>query len=410
MGRLTKRVVDGAEPREKPYTLWCSELKGFGIRVAASGKKAYLVDYRTAGGERRRMNLGVHGVVTTEQARKLALDSLGGVVRGEDPQLEKRTRRKSLTMSDLCQRYLDAAERGLILGKGGSPKKASTMATDRGRIEQHIKPLMGRMLVMDVKRADVQRFVRDVQAGKTAKKEPSGRKQGVTDVRGGAGTATRTTGLLGAILSYAVSEGVIEFNPAHGVKRPSYNRNARRLTMEEYARLGAALREAADEGERDQVIDATRLIVLTGLRRGEALGLTWDEVDFDGRCVRLKDSKEGRSIRPIGSAALAVLKDIRDRVDSPFVIPAPRGEGAFAGYPAAWQRLAKRASLDDVTPHTLRHGFGSVAGDLGLSEPTIAALLGHAAGTVTSRYVHHLDEVLIAAADRVSEAIAAAMK
>jgi len=73
--------------------------------------------------------------------------------------------------------------------------------------------------------------------------------------------------------------------------------------------------------------------------------------------------------------------------------------------PRAWKRIAARAKLDDVTPHTLRHSFASVAGDLGYSESTIAALLGHAAGSVTSRYVHHLDSVLIAAADNVANEI-----
>jgi integrase len=64
-----------------------------------------------------------------------------------------------------------------------------------------------------------------------------------------------------------------------------------------------------------------------------------------------------------------------------------------------------RAKLKGVTPHTLRHSFASVAGDLGFTESTIAAMLGHAAGTVTSRYVHHLDSVLVAAADKVARAI-----
>ena len=77
----------------------------------------------------------------------------------------------------------------------------------------------------------------------------------------------------------------------------------------------------------------------------------------------------------------------------------------FGGLPKGWKRIARSVGLEDVTPHTLRHSFASVAGDLGYTEPTIAALLGHAAGSLTSRYVHHLDSVLIAAADRVAEEI-----
>lgn len=73
--------------------------------------------------------------------------------------------------------------------------------------------------------------------------------------------------------------------------------------------------------------------------------------------------------------------------------------------PSGFKRIMKKAKLSDVTPHTLRHSYASVAGDLGYSESTIGALLGHAAGTVTSKYVHHLDSALIAAADRVAQAI-----
>ena len=65
--------------------------------------------------------------------------------------------------------------------------------------------------------------------------------------------------------------------------------------------------------------------------------------------------------------------------------------------------------LTGLTPHGLRHAFASTGGDLGLTEITIAALLGHAAATVTGRYIHHLDTALIAAADRVAARIAAHM-
>ncbi|MER8465449.1 tyrosine-type recombinase/integrase [Mesorhizobium sp. M1396] len=82
---------------------------------------------------------------------------------------------------------------------------------------------------------------------------------------------------------------------------------------------------------------------------------------------------------------------------------------SFGGLPKAWLRMVKRAGLVGVTPHTLRHSFASIAGDLGYSEPTIGAMLGHAAGSVTSRYIHHLDEALVAAADRVSDTIAEMM-
>jgi integrase len=117
------------------------------------------------------------------------------------------------------------------------------------------------------------------------------------------------------------------------------------------------------------------------------------------------DSKEGASVRPVGRSVFDILDRIKKRKDCPFVLPAVRSKGRFGGMPSGFKRIMKKAKLIDVTPHTLRHSYASVAGDLGYSESTIGALLGHAAGTVTSKYVHHLDSVLIAAADRVAQAI-----
>src|SRR5690606_15852816 len=123
----------------------------------------------------------------------------------------------SITVAELCDDYFAAAEKGLIFGKGGGSKKASTLTTDRGRIDRHIKPLIGRKLVIDLTRADVVGVVRDVTEGKTATTGKSGKPRGVVNVTGGKGTAARTKGLLGGILTYAVERGIIELNPATGV-------------------------------------------------------------------------------------------------------------------------------------------------------------------------------------------------
>ncbi|MHA6641315.1 integrase arm-type DNA-binding domain-containing protein [Mesorhizobium sp. A623] len=207
MPKLTKTLVDRSEPRDRQYTVWCSEQRGFGVSVNPGGSKTYIVDYRTAEGPRRRMTIGRHGDITTEEARRLAVETLGPVVlQKQDPLLERKTRRSSLTVSDLCDDYFKAAEAGLVLGKGRKPKKATTLYIDRGRVERHVKPLLGNKLVIDLARSDVTKFIRDVTAGRTAKVEKTGRLRGKSVVAGGAGTAARTAGLLGGILSFAVSE------------------------------------------------------------------------------------------------------------------------------------------------------------------------------------------------------------
>lgn len=405
MARLTKRTVDDAELRPQPYFIWCTELRGFGVRIFRTGRKVYYVDYRNDAGARKRMAIGPHGVLTADTARRLALATLGEVVRGEDPAEERATRRNSLTVAQLCELYLKAADRGLIMGKRGRPKKESTLATDRGRIERHIVPLLGRKLVRDLVQADVNKFIRDVARGRTAKVEKTTKKRGKAIVEGGPGTAARTAGLLGGILSFAVSEGVIAANPARGAKRPADGRRDRRLTPAEYRALGKALDATGEDAEIAQAVAGVRLLALTGCRLGEVVKLRLEEVDTAGRCLRLADSKEGASVRPIGRRAVEILTATPRRKGCPYVLPGARGDGPFGGLPGAWRRIAAKAELQGVTPHTLRHSFASVAGDIGYSESTIAALLGHAAGSVTSRYVHHLDEVLLAAADRVAATV-----
>ena len=405
MPKLTKSVVDAAKPGESQFTVWCSELKGFGVFVHPTGARTYFVDYRNARKVRRRMTIGRHGVVTTEEARRLALSALGEVARGEDPADERFNRRKSMTVEELCEKYLTAAEKGLILGKGNRPKKASTLYTDRGRVERHIIPLLGSKLVIDLTTPDINQFLREVAGGKTAKIEKTTKLRGKSVVRGGLGTASRTTGLVGGILSYAVSEGIIQTNPAQGVKRPADNRRLRRLTSEEYRRLGEALAGAKADGEIDQVVDGAWLLALSGCRLGEIVNLKWREVDAESGCFRLSDSKEGATVRPAGRVLLDYIAMITRAENSSGVLAPARGGKVFGGLPKGWKRTAKSAGLEGVTPHTLRHSFASVAGDLGYTESTIAALLGHSAGSVTSRYVHHLDSVLIAAADTVAEEI-----
>ncbi|MCO5058612.1 MAG: site-specific integrase [Rhizobiaceae bacterium] len=399
MAKLTKSIVDKAEPRAKPYFVWCSKLSGFGVRVFPSGTKNYVADYRVDG-QRRRMTIGPHGKLTTDEARELATGILGGAIKGEDPLTERRTRRGAITVDELCDDYLDAAEKGLILGKGRKPKKPSTLYIDRGRIDRHIRPLLGRKRVVDLERSDIVKWIADVTIGKTAKVEKTGRLRGKSVVEGGAGTATRTAGLLSGVLAFAVSQGIIDRNPVHGVPRPADGKRERRLSAEEYRKLGEALAESV---EAWQAVAAVRLLALTGCRRGEIANLRWTEVDFDGSALRLGDSKTGASTRPLSNEAAAVLRGLGTSRRGVWVLPGVRGpEKPFGALANALGRIFAHAGLPAVTAHTLRHSFASVAADLDFSDATIGAMIGHAGAGITSRYTHRLDSVLVAAANRVA--------
>jgi integrase len=278
---------------------------------------------------------------------------------------------------------------------------------DRGRIERHIKPLLGALKVAAVTSADVERFRDAVSEGTTAARIKTG-KHGLARVTGGRGTATRAMGMLGALFSFAVRRSLRPDNPVRGVARHAYEQRQRRINSSEYAALGEALR-TMPETAWPVGVAATRFLALTGWRRGEMLGLKWSEIDLVTRTARLPDTKTGASLRPLSRAACDLLRPF-PRVGA-LVFPASIGaEKPMLGFNKIWVRVAERAALDaDVTPHVLRHSFASIAADLGLSELTIAALIGHKKASVTSKYAHHADAVLLQAADAVSDRIAELM-
>jgi integrase len=382
--------------------IWDGVVGGFHARRQQSKTVSYIVVYRTAEGRQRWQTIGRHGSPwTPDTARDAAKRILGQVVEGADPAAEKRAKRNAATVSELCDLYIADAEAGRLLTRRKVAKKASTIATDKGRVERHIKPLLGSMKVAAVTREDVDGFMHAVAEGRTVAKIKTAKKRGLANVRGGKGTASRTVGLLGAIFSYAVRHRMRPDNPVRGVTRFADGRRERRMSDAEYKMLGTGLKKAAREQVWPAAVAATRFLALTGWRSGEALALRWNEVDIARRTASLGDTKTGRSMRPISLAARNVLRSLRRSGDLAF--PASRGEGQMTGFPKLWARIAKLSKLPaDVTPHTLRHSFASLAGDLGYSETTIAALLGHKGRSITSRYVHSADAVLLAAADAVA--------
>jgi len=369
---------------------------------------AYVLHYRTEEGRQRWYTIGRHGSPwTPETARAEAQRLLGEVRRGLDPAASRQSKRLAATLAELCDLYLADAMAGRVLTRSKVAKKTSTLAIDHGRIERHIKPLLGPRSVGAVTREDVEGLLHDIAAGKTAGKTKTAKKRGLARVRGGRTAANRVVGLLGAIFAYAMRHRMRTDNPVRGVVRFADGKRDRRLSDVEYVALGKALRRAKDKRLWPAAADAARFLALTGWRSGEALALRWDEVDLGRRTATLGDTKTGKSVRPLSHAACDVLRGVNRSGD--LVFPATRGDGdvIMSGFKKMWKKLrelgeGKERLPNDVTPHTLRHSFTSLAADLGYSEPTIAAMVGHKGRSMTSRYIHSADAVLLAAADAVA--------
>jgi integrase len=404
MARITKRFVDALAPVERETFHWDETLRGFGIRQRPGGSSTYTIQYRALDGRTRRLKIAPIGVMTPEEAREDARLKLAAAARGDDPAGDRQALRRAETVAELCDLYL--AERGHL-------KRASTLDTDTRRIERHIKPLLGRLKVPSVTRADIEKFLRDVANGATAIDERTAAKHGRTKTRGGKGAATRTVGLLSGVFAFAVDRGLRPDNPCHGVKRFADRKNERFLSPKELATLGDAMREAEASGDNAVALAAIRLLILTGCRKGEIVGLRWGYVDWEASCLRLPESKTGQKVVPLGAAALEVLRGLRGedgrKADAP-VFPGAGKAGVTTAVGRTWTRVRKLAGLLDVRIHDLRHSFASVGAAGGNSLPIIGALLGHRDTKTTQRYAHLADDPLKAAAEAISEIEAPSME
>jgi integrase len=397
--KLTKRIVDAAKPNGTEFFVWDDQLPGFGLRVFASGRKSYLVQYRI-NGRCRRVTLGKHGVLTPEEARLKARILLGGIAEGDDPAEKKLVARNDPTLSELCDLYL---KDGPVMKPD---KKQSSWQTDRSNINRHIKPLLGNRKLASLTKADVQRFQADVTLGKSAAMEKTGKKRGKAVVRGGPGTAVRATTVLCAALSFAVERGLRDTNPGRGVKLNKLQSRSRFLSTAELTALGDVLAEEEQKTEHVWTVAAIRLLILTGCRKGEILSLKWSYVDLERGMLRLPDSKTGAKVVPVGQPVIDLLTALPRLAGSEYVLPSVTSDGPLVGLQKAWERIRAKAGLMDVRLHDLRHSFASVAVGAGNSLYIVGRILGHKDSRTTEIYAHLADDPVRATANETATHIA----
>lgn len=347
------------------------DVKGFGIRVTASGGRAFILNYRRkSDGRERRWTIGSFPDWQTGAARDEAKRLKRLIDGGADPVGEHQSERTSPTVADLCARF----EAEYL------PRKRDwTQKSYRQQIAADILPTMRRLKVAAVTYSDVDRLHRDI-----SKRAPT--------------HANRVMALLSKMMSLAIRWNWRSDNPCRGIERNQEQKRKRYLSGDELARLTTAL-----AGHRDQqAANIVRLLLLTGARKGELVAATWDQFDLEngiwtkpGATTKQKTDH----VIPLSAPARQLLGDLhKARDDSGYLFPGRLGHRREIK--DSWTAICKVAGIEGLRVHDLRHSFASSLAGAGFSLPIIGALLGHTQPATTARYAHLASDPLRAATER----------
>jgi integrase len=378
-GKVSKRAVDSIKARATDQFLWDAELKGFGLKVTPAGNKIYILQYRCGGRgtPTKRLTLGSHGELTPEQARTEAKRLAGIIATGGDP---ASARAAGPTVSGLANRFLTEHVE--------TKTKPRTNAEYRRLIEKAVLPTIGRRRVRDIARADISRLHHELRETPYA--------------------ANRVLALLSKMFALAEKWGERPdgSNPCRHIEKYRERKRERILSVDEFGRLGDGL---AASGRSVFVVAAIKLLIFTGARLSEILGLRWEWIDVERGEARLPDSKTGAKTLHLPPPALAVLGGL-PRIDgNPHVIVGNISGAALVNLEKPWRVIRKAAGLEDVRLHDLRHAFAAVAASSGMGLPIIGKMLGHTQAATTHRYAHIASDPVKAAAASVAGKIDAAM-
>jgi len=407
--RITKRVVDGLKARESEYAIWDAQMPGFGVRVRPTGSKSYVVVYRAGSGRGapvRRYTIASVGKIAPESARTRAKAILGQVAHGHDPAGERATERGTPTIAELAERFLAEHVE--------TKRKPGTSAFYRHILSKIVVPDLGSSKADKVTRTQIAKLHAKLH------KTPF--------------QANRVLAVVGSMYAFAGRTGAVPegVNPVRKIDKFKEHRRERFLTGADLERLGAAIREAETKGIPWDVDEAKpktrhlpkpgnrftkigpfaaaaiRLLLFTGCRLREILHLRWEHVDLERGLLFLPESKTGRKTIILNAPAMAVLSNL-DKLGS-YVVPGDDPEKPRSDLKRPWGAVSKRAGLDGVRLHDLRHTYASFGAGGGLGLPIIGKLLGHTQSATTARYAHLDNDPLRRAAENIGGRIAAALE
>lgn len=387
--RLTKRYIEGLKPRIKRFIAWDTEVPGFGVRVAPSGRKVFILQYRRRGQGRyatpKTATLGVHGAITVEQARDLAREAWATVNAGNDPSETFSNKQDRPTVRDLISLNLEWLQKH---------RKPRSVQDAESILKRYVEPAVGKMAVAQVRRRDVMAIVQEL--------EQQGRQR----------TAGKTIQICRAMFNRAELDEAPWFamrepgtNPCLRISVHLGNRRTRHLSLEELQRLGQALRRAREEGESPYFIGAVLLYLLTGARLREVLNAERQMVDGTNGLLRLRDRKVGNELIYLSPQALAVIEALPEVPGNPYLIPGKKVGRPMVNPYKPWKRLMELASIENATFHDLRRTYASRGLGSGLTLEQIGALLGHSQAQTTKGYAFLENRVARENAERIGAGI-----
>ena len=378
--KLTKSVVDTAQAQTCDVELRDTLVPGFLCKVTPTGRKVFMIQYRTNSGVRRKPALGQFGELTVEQARSLAQDWLAEVRRGGDPGLDKAEARKAPTVKELCGRFMDDHSK--------PHNKPSTQAGYQYQIDSFVIPAFGSKKVHEVTRNDITALMKRMEKSPTQ--------------------ANRVLSLVRKMFNLAELWGYRPdgSNPCRHVPKYPEKGSTRLITDDQMTKLFAYLEKAEAEGLEHPIhLLAVRLQFEFAARMSEILLLQWDWLDLPNGRVVWPDSKTGDMSKPLSAEARRLLESAPHYGDSPYVCPAildHKKPLSPHSYYQAWRRILDRAGVPKVGTHGIRHRSATDIANSGVPLKVGMALTAHKTVAMFMRYVHTEDDPVRQAAELVA--------
>ncbi len=367
MRKITKRFVEAIVPQpDKILQHWDIELKGFGVLVLPSGRRTYFIQYRNSRRIRKHLKIGIHGQISTEEARMLAKKYLGEIAHGEDPAAKKKENRDLPLIKDLAQDYLD---------RYAPRKRPRSIKEDQKLIDNIILPSIGNQQVKYLSRRTIESLHNQLR------KTPY--------------QANRALALLSKMISLAVVWDWREDNPVKGIERYQEEKRDRWLNEQELSRFW----EELEKYPSHPATFILKILLLTGARKGEVLQATWNQFDLKNG-VWTKPShltkQRKREHLPLSKEVLKILSQLKklNKDKSQYLFPDQSGEKPIRDIKNFWEKIIKKAKLEKTRIHDLRHTHASHLVSSGLSLSIVGKLLGHTQASTTQRYAHLADEPL----------------